>query len=286
MNAIQVNASKCIGCKKCIEVCPTNVFSIKKKISIVEYPEQCIECGQCVAVCPKDAISHDAFPKDSIKVLNDKDLPSPKQLMNLLEYRRSNRTMNKKPISQKKLEQIIHAAYQAPTAENKQLRNISVIQEEKILKQLTEATISTFEKGIKPINNPLVKLVMKRFKPELYEKIVPTVELGRKEFNEGNDMILRGATTVLLFHDEDIHFGDVNSQLAYQNASLMAESLGIAQFYLGYVIVANRQSNGKMLQEISGNTQTVYAAMALGMPKIKFKKRIIRSQLKEKNKKV
>lgn len=285
MNAIQVHASKCIGCKKCVEVCPTNVFTIKKKISIVEHPNQCIECGQCVAVCPKDAISHEAFPKDSIKVLNDKDLPNPKQLMNLLEYRRSNRTMNKKPISQKKLDQIIHAAYQAPTAENKQLRHISIIQEAEVLKQLTEATLSTFEKGIKPINNPLVKLVMKRFKPELYEKIVPTVELGRKEYNEGNDMILRGATTVLLFHDGDTHFGDVNSQLAYQNASLMAESLGIAQFYLGYVIVANRQSNGKMLQEISGNTQSVYAAMALGMPKIKFKKRIIRTQKTKTNKK-
>lgn len=50
----QVDASKCIGCKKCLKVgCPALV--LKKDKSTID-PTQCIGCTVCAQVCPVGAI--------------------------------------------------------------------------------------------------------------------------------------------------------------------------------------------------------------------------------------
>lgn len=57
----------CVGCSKCIEVCPMDALSLiskhdvkkNKKIAILT-PENCIGCGICANVCPTDAIEMDA----------------------------------------------------------------------------------------------------------------------------------------------------------------------------------------------------------------------------------
>lgn len=56
----------CVGCSKCIEVCPMDALSLiskhdvkkNKKIAILT-PENCIGCGICANVCPTDAIEMD-----------------------------------------------------------------------------------------------------------------------------------------------------------------------------------------------------------------------------------
>ncbi|MCD8340148.1 MAG: RnfABCDGE type electron transport complex subunit B [Burkholderiales bacterium] len=47
----------CIGCKKCIDVCPTDaVIGVHRQLHIVD-PEMCNGCGLCVTACPVDCIS-------------------------------------------------------------------------------------------------------------------------------------------------------------------------------------------------------------------------------------
>lgn len=41
---------RCIGCGKCIEVCPTNVISIENKKMKVDL-KKCISCGKCTEFC-------------------------------------------------------------------------------------------------------------------------------------------------------------------------------------------------------------------------------------------
>ena len=43
----------CIGCRKCIDVCPMDVFrfSEEHKKSIIAYPENCQGCGMCFWFC-------------------------------------------------------------------------------------------------------------------------------------------------------------------------------------------------------------------------------------------
>ncbi|MBN2795737.1 MAG: 4Fe-4S binding protein [Clostridia bacterium] len=56
---LKFNQEKCIGCKKCLEVCPHQVFILKNKIEMA-HKALCIECGACQMNCPVDAISVDA----------------------------------------------------------------------------------------------------------------------------------------------------------------------------------------------------------------------------------
>jgi len=49
---IMVTPNKCIGCKKCVEVCPTGAAEKKDPL---EARELCIVCGSCVKACPSTA---------------------------------------------------------------------------------------------------------------------------------------------------------------------------------------------------------------------------------------
>ena len=48
-------ASKCIGCVKCIDVCPEGALRLTRN-GIVTDTEKCVLCGQCAMACPSNAI--------------------------------------------------------------------------------------------------------------------------------------------------------------------------------------------------------------------------------------
>lgn len=51
-----VDAEKCTGCRKCVELCKFNALAyIKNKLLI--FPELCHACGGCILLCPQAALS-------------------------------------------------------------------------------------------------------------------------------------------------------------------------------------------------------------------------------------
>ncbi|RKZ27199.1 hypothetical protein DRQ26_03405 [bacterium] len=50
-----VDGDKCIGCRQCLVVCPTDAIRMVKGKAIID-PEKCIGCGECAKVCPTNAI--------------------------------------------------------------------------------------------------------------------------------------------------------------------------------------------------------------------------------------
>lgn len=55
---ITIDTIKCVGCKRCIDVCPRGVFSIEKNKAQVQYSKNCIHCTSCFIQCPEKAINH------------------------------------------------------------------------------------------------------------------------------------------------------------------------------------------------------------------------------------
>jgi NAD-dependent dihydropyrimidine dehydrogenase PreA subunit len=51
------NQEGCIGCGRCEEVCPHQVFAVSGKKAMLVDRDACMECGACALNCPVKVIS-------------------------------------------------------------------------------------------------------------------------------------------------------------------------------------------------------------------------------------
>lgn len=279
---LSINELSCIKCGKCVRVCPAVIFFRNSPGEKVELQNitTCISCGHCVAVCPTDSVVHSDFPPEKVHPVDREKLPTPEQVMLLCESRRSNRAFSSKPIPENILEQILKAAHLAPTASNKQQIEFTVITDPVKLQQISAYTIDIFSSITKRLENPALKFILKPLLPELYG-YVPAFNRLVNEFKAGHDLILRKATAVIFIHTpKKNRFGCQDANLAYQNGSLMAESLGVSQFYTGFVCSAIQQDKNRSLAKLLNIEGTIHAGMALGLPDFKYPKYIDRKEIK------
>ncbi|MCX7004904.1 MAG: mercury methylation ferredoxin HgcB [bacterium] len=54
---LELDDSRCIGCGRCVEVCPHAVFIVAEGTARIVERDACMECGACARNCPVDAIS-------------------------------------------------------------------------------------------------------------------------------------------------------------------------------------------------------------------------------------
>jgi NAD-dependent dihydropyrimidine dehydrogenase PreA subunit len=57
---LQLDQSLCIGCGRCLEVCPHQVFALDGKLARLADIDACMECGACAGNCPVAAIQVDS----------------------------------------------------------------------------------------------------------------------------------------------------------------------------------------------------------------------------------
>ncbi len=50
-----VAPATCIGCTKCVQVCPSDAITMQDKKALIDHSE-CLVCGACARVCPVKAI--------------------------------------------------------------------------------------------------------------------------------------------------------------------------------------------------------------------------------------
>ncbi len=54
-NKVKVNEKKCVGCGKCVELCPMKNLHIENNLAKAE--RRCTMCYRCINTCPKQAIT-------------------------------------------------------------------------------------------------------------------------------------------------------------------------------------------------------------------------------------
>lgn len=280
--SIEVDKPTCICCAKCVKACPVDIFvqETKKGPISFQYKDFCISCGHCVAVCPTNSVEHSMFPSGTVHKLDRTHLPTPDQVMLLLKSRRSNRVLTDKSIPEEMLNQVLEAAHRAPTSSNSQLVEFTLVTDPQKVHRVIELTVNTFQGMLKKLTNPLLKPIVKMTMPHLL-KYIPVVQKMKADFDAGKDPILRGSTALLLIHtSKKDMFGCANSNLAYQNASIMAESLGLSQIYTGYVCIAIKEDKSKAIAKELGITGVIHAGMALAIPESKFPNYIDKNEIK------
>jgi NAD-dependent dihydropyrimidine dehydrogenase PreA subunit len=57
---LRLDAEKCTGCGRCIQVCPRSVFELRDRKAVIVDRDRCIECGACRRNCEFGALSVDA----------------------------------------------------------------------------------------------------------------------------------------------------------------------------------------------------------------------------------
>lgn len=271
--SLQIDATRCVRCGKCAWVCPSEILRQEEKGGEirVQHSEECIACGHCVAVCAKDAIQHSAFPDGTTHPIDYAQLPTADQLFALMQARRSNRALTSRSVPHEALERIVEAATLAPTATNARLLSFTVVTDPEQLRAVAGFTIQVFDKLANLLLNPVVKCLVKPFQPELYEKYAPMFASLKEAYAKGEDPILRKATALLIIHSpKSNRFGAEEANLAYQNASLMAESMGVSQIYMGFVLTAIRQAKKGAFSRLLGIEGEVFALMGLGMPAFRY----------------
>lgn len=280
--AIRV-ADNCIRCGRCVKVCPSKIFVREEPGGTIalRHPENCIVCGHCVAACPVDAVVHEAFPPERVHPVDPALLPTPEQLELLMAARRSNRVLSQRPVPQELLERIVAAADRAPTATNARELGYTLVTDPDLLRRISGWTLEVFGRIARRLDNPLVRPWLRRIMPGVY-RYVPIFRSMQRDYTQGIDRILRGATAVLFIHAPAGNgFGAEDANLAYQNASLMAEASGVSQIYMGFVLSAVRQDGGRTLNELLGlRGRRICAVMALGMPEFRYPKYIDREAAK------
>ena len=46
--SIRIDQKKCVGCRKCSEVCPGTLIVMEDKKAVMKYPKNCWGCVSCV----------------------------------------------------------------------------------------------------------------------------------------------------------------------------------------------------------------------------------------------
>lgn len=277
---LQINHDTCILCNKCVRICTAHIFQADKEKNRIyaQNIDTCISCGHCVAICPSDSITHSGFSPEQIHAIDQSLLPEAGQVLELIRSRRSNRAFSSKTVPEEFLEQIIEAAYRSPTASNEQELAFTLITDPAKLRLISSLTLDYFGSLIR-----LLKPIKPIVKPFMAKEIamIPRFEAMQKLFEEGEDLILRNAKAVLLIHShKKARFGRQDANLAYQNASLMAESLGVAHFYTGFVCTGTDNDSKQKIAKALGIEGKIHAGMAMGMPLFKFERYIDRKPIK------
>lgn len=57
---LQLDADACVGCGKCVEVCPHAVFALDTTAVRISDRGACMECGACARNCPVQALTVEA----------------------------------------------------------------------------------------------------------------------------------------------------------------------------------------------------------------------------------
>ena len=252
---ITINEEKCIHCGMCIKDCIVSIleFDENKHPKYCQNGENsCVACQHCMAICPTGALSFgNKNPNDSMDV----GYGNSEELLKLIKSRRSIRQYKNESVPKDKLEKIAKMLVYPPTGGNKDNLHYSIVESKEKMDEIRKLT---YDKILSAQNSN------------------PHFEMAKKSYLNGNDIIYRGATSMIAVAIDKnntiagCETADPIIGLSYLD--LYAQSLGLGTVWCDFALTIARQiPEVYSMLEIPDNYTLDYILM-LGVPNISYKR--------------
>lgn len=70
VTSLEYFPERCVGCGRCVEVCPHGVFRMEDKRALLANRDSCMECGACAQNCEFEAIKVNAGVGCAYAIIN------------------------------------------------------------------------------------------------------------------------------------------------------------------------------------------------------------------------
>lgn len=135
MSLFVVDKDRCIQCGECVADCPPRVLAMEDDIPVCTNEAGCYRCQHCLAICPTAAVSVLGVDPDKSVELKG-NLPSYEQFVTLVKGRRAVRRYREEDVPREVIQELLDAAWHAPTGVNTQAVQFTVVFEGATLRAL------------------------------------------------------------------------------------------------------------------------------------------------------
>lgn len=259
----KVDQNKCTQCKLCVSECPVLIINGK-----TDYPEikdekegNCLKCQHCLAVCPEGAISiWGKNPENSIA--NNSPIPQPNELENLMQTRRSIRRFKKEELDKSLINRIANIALYAPTAQNENSVQFSIIENADDMGKLRELVYATIKGASENNTLPERYKYLSNFAKVWYEKQIDVI------FRNAPHLVIASAPT-------NGTLPKIDSSIALSYFDLLANSNNIGTLWDGFAKYVFEDVAPDLKKSIGIDEENeVVMVLLFGKPGVKFTRSI------------
>jgi nitroreductase/NAD-dependent dihydropyrimidine dehydrogenase PreA subunit len=261
-----VNAERCGGCGHCVDDCPARIIRRTDGGPPAVAPgdeEKCLACQHCLAVCPRAAISVFRKSPDRSLPLTPSELPSLEQMSRLVRGRRSFRHYRDENVDGALLDGLLATLANVPTGVNRQELTFGVVDDREVMRGLRERVYTAILASV-ATGGP--------------GSVGPLEGFARTYYDEGRDILLRGAPHVLVVSappDAPCPREDVTLALAY--FELLAQCAGLGTVWCGLLRRALEALPAlKPLFDLPADH--FYYPMLFGVPSLRYARTVQRDE--------
>jgi len=240
---ITINIEKCCGCGQCVGVCKDYGLTLADgKVKVSETPFfGCIACGHCMAVCPNGAITiygRTLSPDDMFDLPPTENAANYRQLLALLQRRRSIREFTDKKVEPEIVEKILEAATTSPMGLPPSDVNVLVFDTKEKNRKFAEE-FCVYLKDMKWFVSKWFLTMMRPFwgktNDELFRKFVrPAFDIYIGEMKKDVNVLTYDAPLAMYFYGSP-YADPADPIVAATTAMYAAETLGLGTCMLGAI---------------------------------------------------
>ncbi len=277
-----IDVEKCIGCGRCIDICPTSLFTLRDGKSTVA-GTKCIACGHCESVCPQEAVRVPLLDEDPVQYATfpigeewvPYGTPEIAELVSLMRSRRSCRHFLDTPVDHAVLEDLAQIGASAPSGTNCQAWRFTILPDRPAVVKLLAEVQRFFKRLNRLARMPLVRFISRLGNGELDKycrEHCASVEEALTEWNESRkDSLFFDAPAVILVGSKPgASTPAEDALLATQNILLAAHAMGLGSCLIGFAAAALKRDATIRKRIGIPEEELVHAVIALGYTDTEF----------------